>query len=419
MDTLPPPGSSQQELSQYVLLLLGDSNLPTGGFIASAGLESYVVHGLLTQCAHELHPGPARDSPVPSRGAAAGPPSVAQTCSAFLSFLGSSLDSYARSSMPFLADAHRLTVELGQMGESTSSSEEGEGEGGHKSRTIDGFLQDFARLDEAYHSLVLNHVARRASCAQGIAFLTLFSKAFSKQPELASDIAASIRRRTKKVPSGRPRQHEHEHAHKQHAGGALVSRAIDALKLSIRRGTTPGHLPLCFGVITAALGLDFLPPIPTGAGAAHLHLFLQARALLSTAIRLNIFGPYLAHQMLLFHVRSIVNATLDALAQPDAHGCGPGPGPSTGLLPARGATGEKDGSRDRAGQLGQPRHPSLRPHDIPVRDDDASQGWAWDWADEGAWAEGPSLSHAPTTTWPLGEIAQARHDQLQSRLFNS
>ncbi|GAC97151.1 urease accessory protein UreF [Pseudozyma hubeiensis SY62] len=69
---------------------------------------------------------------------------------------------------------------------------------------------------------------------------------------------------------------------------------------------------------------------------------------------------------------------------------------------------------------------------IPVDDDDPNQGWAWDWPEEqdpptssealhndesekGFWIQ----SSAPATTFPLGEIIQARHDQLHSRLFNS
>ena len=31
----------------YLVQLLSDSNLPTGGFIASGGLESYHAHGFL------------------------------------------------------------------------------------------------------------------------------------------------------------------------------------------------------------------------------------------------------------------------------------------------------------------------------------------------------------------------------------
>ena len=38
----------------------------------------------------------------------------------------------------------------------------------------------------------------------------------------------------------------------------------------------------------------------------HLHLFLQARATLSSAVRLNLVGPYAAQRLLLSDVRPIV-----------------------------------------------------------------------------------------------------------------
>ncbi|KAE8266216.1 hypothetical protein A4X09_0g6130 [Tilletia walkeri] len=395
---------AQRDLTQYVLLLLSDSNLPTGGFIASAGLESYVIHGLLSQGAQELH------APGPNRGQGGKQPSsstLAQTCSAFLSFLGSSLDNYARSSLPFLADAHALASRLAASSPVAESPPLGEA--GQADPRIQTFIEDFTRLDNAYHSMVLNHVARRASCAQGIAFLTLFSKAFAQAPELANSIDVSIRTLP---PSTASRLHVGPTTSKDgsskgpgtNSQKAPVSKAIDALKLAIRRGTTPGHLPLSFGVFTAALGLELR-------STAHLHLFLQARALLSTAIRLNVFGPYLAHQMLLFHVRTLVDSTLAGIYALGTSGDdvpAQDKRPCTGLLDTATATGSE--GVDQQG---------MRAYDQPVKDDDPDQGWAWDWPDEGAWGAHVSLTNAPTTTWPLGELVQARHDQLQSRLFNS
>lgn len=82
----------------------------------------------------------------------------------------------------------------------------------------------------------------------------------------------------------------------------------------------------------------------------HLHLFLQARAILSSAVRLNLVGPYASQRLLLTDVRPAVT--------------------------------------------------------------DALQDWRRR-ADEGDEESGPA------TTWPLGEILAARHDQLHSRIFNS
>lgn len=121
-----------------------------------------------------------------------------------------------------------------------------------------------------------------------------------------------------------------------------------------------------------------------------MHLFLQARAMLSSAIRLNILGPYAAHSLLHHHLPGVLHQALAACT--DA--------PSTQL----------------AADVPH------RPSDEAVRDEDETQGWAWDWADEGAWAAeeaGAAEGGAPAVTWPLGEIIQARHDVLHSRMFNS
>jgi len=103
-------------------------------------------------------------------------------------------------------------------------------------------------------------------------------------------------------------------------------------------------------------------------------MFLQSRALLSSAVRLNILGPYLAHQLLLFEVRDLLRriAASDARAHIDA-----------------------------------------RP-EIVVKEeslDQAPQDWDWAWQDDGA--------EYVSSTWPLLEVIQGRHDQLHSRLFNS
>lgn len=41
-----------------------------------------------------------------------------------------------------------------------------------------------------------------------------------------------------------------------------------------------------------------------------------------------------------------------------------------------------------------------------------AEGAAW-------WEREEEVDEGPATTWPLGEILQARHDQLHSKIFNS
>ncbi|KAL0580054.1 hypothetical protein V5O48_001913 [Marasmius crinis-equi] len=201
----------------YILLLLADSNLPTGSFVASAGLESYLTHAFKST----------------------------------MSFIENSIPSYTRSALPLVSDAHRAVSQ-------------------HKTRSgsEDGVLATLTSLDNLYETMTLNHVSRRASKSQGVALLTLYSKAFT-------------------------------HKAKDDSMSSLVAQ----YKSSIRREEAPGHLPVCWGILTAALGL-------TLARSQYLHIFLHARSLLSAAVRLNDIGPYNAQHLLLHDARPMIAAAV-------------------------------------------------------------------------------------------------------------
>ncbi len=96
----------------------------------------------------------------------------------------------------------------------------------------------------------------------------------------------------------------------------------------------------------------------------YLHLFLQARSLLSSSVRLNTIGPYAAQQLLLHAVRPLVDAEMS-----------------------------------RCKHLG------------------TGHTEATDGAGEDMWDE--DVVRGPAMTWPLGEILAARHDLQHSRIFNS
>lgn len=174
----------------YILLLLADSNLPTGSFVASAGLESYRTHGFLSKN------------------------------SSIIDFIRDSLTTYAHTALPFVSDAHRVITAYasaeclpGQMG-------------------IGEVTKELIILDELYEVMTLNHVARRASKAQGIALLTLYSKGFSRTPLLSQNVEEATQRQE-----------------------ARLSILLDSYKLLIRKEEAPGHLPICWGMLTGALGL--------------------------------------------------------------------------------------------------------------------------------------------------------------------
>ena len=190
----------------YLLLILSDSNLPTGSFVASAGLESTATHALF-------------HAPPPTG-------SAGTDSSNIFAFLRNSVDTYAHSALPFARDAHRVSAAYAQ----------------REIVELDVALAALARIDALYDASTLNHVARRASCAQGIALLTLYGKGFIRPAFLStSDDHASL-------------LSEQEHDRESRAG-ALVA----ALKLRVRQGESDdalGHLPVCWGVLAGALGLD-------------------------------------------------------------------------------------------------------------------------------------------------------------------
>ena len=179
----------------YILLLLSDGNLPTGSFVASSGLESYVKHGF---------------SSLSSPG------------SAIIDFIRDSLESYARSALPFISDAHRAVKTFALEDETNEDGEE----------KFYDVLRTLTDLDELYQSITLNHVTRRASMSQGVALLTLYSKGFSRTPSLSSFSGTETK--------------DHEDR---------MKILLELFKTKVRKEEVFGHLPICWGILTAALGL--------------------------------------------------------------------------------------------------------------------------------------------------------------------
>jgi urease accessory protein len=206
------------------------------------------------------------------------------------------------------------------------------------SEGVETTLNQIKNLDQALHAMTLNHVAQRASKAQGVALLTLYAKSFAQPNELAG-----------------------------------VSKLLQEMKKRIRAGFMHGHLAVCWAVFMAAVGVE------GGERALAMHLFLQARSILSAAVRLNVVGPYQSHRLLAFDIKDVI---ADVIRHTRSH--------SSGLL---------DVDDDALAPLNTP------------------NDFAWTWQDDGAWKS--AYNAAPKSRWPLGDLLQARHDQLHSRLFNS
>jgi urease accessory protein len=200
---------SNMDDDSYLLLLLSDGNLPTGSFVSSSGLESYFKHGF-----------PAiTPSIVPETTTPSAPSNISMT----IGFIKESLAAYSRLALPFASDAHELVQSLpSQSGNQT--------------------ITKLRELDHLFESMTLNHVSRRASKAQGVALLTLFSKGFSR-PAWTDSLNGALPN-TEKGKSGGI------------SGNSKFETLVDDLKLSIRKGNTPGHLPICWGVLTGCLSLS-------------------------------------------------------------------------------------------------------------------------------------------------------------------
>jgi len=222
------PASAQispEEL--HLLYILLDSNLPTGGFVSSSGLESYVKHGFLGH---------------PSYSASASTSSANEDTKEFSAVKGTKdiirgvtdfaeaeVGHYANTTGCFVRDSWSLVNSF----LSPHPQEEEDGEG--RLKTV---LQKIEELDGYHESTLLSHVARRASKAQGVAMLTLFGRGLTRPVGFEPD-------------HGEDKGQVGDEGVKEKKSKDL----IDAYKLLVRRGSVPGHLAICWGIITAALGL--------------------------------------------------------------------------------------------------------------------------------------------------------------------
>ena len=167
------------------LLQLADSAFPTGGFVHSGGIESSFQLGVLTR-------------------------------EGLGSWLADAVQQQARSVLPLVVAAFRAPERV-------------------------------LYWDALAEAWLVNHVANRASRAQGQAWLSTCAGVF---PEVG----------------------------------------IGELRKSVRAAASPGHLAPVYGVIATRLGMSETE-------ARHLYLFLQLRGLVSSAVRLSLCGPIEAQRL--------------------------------------------------------------------------------------------------------------------------
>jgi len=140
----PPPSS---RLEEYLLLLLSDSNLPTGGFVASSGLESFDQHGYISSLSKEV---------------------------GLVEFVKKSLDNYSK------VNGEIVKRSWGLLEEYKMNSRGGKGKGKEVlMEEEDRVIEELLEVDRLCTAMILNQISSRASIAQGNALLSLYSRALA------------------------------------------------------------------------------------------------------------------------------------------------------------------------------------------------------------------------------------------------
>ncbi|RFU81607.1 hypothetical protein TARUN_612 [Trichoderma arundinaceum] len=170
--------------------------------------------------------------------------------SSFSTFLPLSLSSFASTTLPFVLASHRDPASL-------------------------------ESLDDQLDAAVVCTVGRRASVAQGRALLSIWERSFkatlpsssSSDALILKDFSTLLRRESNKPGGDAP----------------LVS----------------AHLGPLFGVICAIVGLTLRQ-------TAYIFMLSHVRALVSAAVRANMFGPYQAQKLLASeNVQAMINAVVE------------------------------------------------------------------------------------------------------------
>ncbi|ORX38646.1 hypothetical protein BD324DRAFT_621780 [Kockovaella imperatae] len=319
--------------ANHLLYILTDSNLPTGGFIASSGLESYVTHGFLKSTE-----GDARGSKGAATTGTTAKASKSDSIGEWITRFGTAeMDNYASTTVPYLNDAWTASTSYLAIDHPSDSD-------------LPTVIDRLETLDNYHEASLLSHVARRASKAQGVAILMLYVRSFAGQQNQTQRVGPD-----------------------EGTNARLADELVAKYKHRIRAGKAPGHLSICFAILCAALDL-------TREQCLHLHLYLHARSVLSSAVRLNQVGPYESTSLLATRFKDLVEVAMRS------HG-----GAGTGLFRDQEDTSTIEGQTMPRKKVQQ-------------------EFWAWAYDAE---------TFGPATTWPLGEILLARHDLQHTRLFNS
>ncbi|KAF9972658.1 hypothetical protein BGZ73_004194 [Actinomortierella ambigua] len=262
--TPPTPTSASDPLSPSTWLLWQflDSALPTGGFIASNGLEAFA----------KLHP--EQSSP--------------QQVEAYIDW---SVHSCAYTNLPFVdATWHQMDRWI-QLDQGTRLKTDKA-----RQQALDSALHRIANIDREYHVFMNNAIQNAASRKQGDGIMMMGVKCFV-DPATAAAAASG---------SGNG---------SDLTGLGPQMRILKSFKTMVRRDEVAGHYPIAYTIVARLLGFDL-------ATTRQLHLHLHARTLLSSAVRLALIGPFQAQHIMTrsqtmarYIDRKTANLTIEDAAQ--------------------------------------------------------------------------------------------------------
>jgi urease accessory protein len=192
---------------EYLLLLLSDSNLPTGGFVASSGLESFIQHGYLTTTTTTITTD-GSNSNEREKG--------------LVEFIKMSLNNYQKLNEFIVEKSWKLVQDYKKQ----LNNDKG------KSKEV--VMDELLKIDLLCESMILNQISKRSSLAQGNALLSLYDRALSPPSPSAGNVIGELVRDIRK---------------ETRKGVGLEGEGSES------RGWK-GHQSTSFGIVMAAVGLS-------------------------------------------------------------------------------------------------------------------------------------------------------------------
>ncbi|KAG9322043.1 hypothetical protein KVV02_006061 [Mortierella alpina] len=232
-----------------------DSALPTGGFIASNGLEAFA----------KLHPDLTSPKDIEA-------------------YVNYSVHACGYTNLPFINAAWTL-VDNWTLRDRELKTERG------KRKAMESVLHRIGNIDREYDVFMNNAIQNAASRKQGDGIVMMGVKCFADQLKTPSNNNNNNNSRTKT--GWGPRYEEKEEVEVEENDNELGPniRILKPFKNLIRSEEIAGHYPIAFAMIARLLGFDL-------ATTRYLHLHLHARTLLSSAIRLALVGPFQAQHIM-------------------------------------------------------------------------------------------------------------------------